>query len=115
MSWGVLPCDIWTALKVHSLGKSDNSWKTTPLPSTLQLCSLGMTLLETLHHACLEKSIVLLSPSCGWAYVEKEKDFLACLPPLSLKQQVSLAAKSGVLCCPGLTGHLSNSGWCAVP
>ena len=37
MIWGVLPCDIWTALRVHSLGKSDNSWKTTPLPSTLAL------------------------------------------------------------------------------
>ena len=97
MIWGVLPCDIWTALRVHSLGKSDNSWKTTPLPSTLQLCRFGMTLLENLHHACLEKSIVLLSPSCGWAYAEKEKDSLACLPPPLLKQQVSLVAKSGGL------------------
>ena len=60
MIWGVLPCDIWTALRVHSLGKYDNSWKTTPLPSTLQLCRFGMT-------PCLEKSIVPLSPSCGWA------------------------------------------------
>ena len=37
---------------------------------------------------CLsQESIVLLSPSSGWACVEKEKDFRACLPPLSLKQQ----------------------------
>ena len=75
-----------------------------PTTPDLQLCRLGMTLLETLHHACLEKSSVLLSPSCGWAYAEKEKDFLACLPPLSLKQQVSLVAKSGVLCCPAAHG-----------
>ena len=88
---GSLPC-----------GKSDNSWKTTPLPSTLQLCRFGMTLLENLHHASLEKSIVLLSPSCGWAYAEKEKDSLACLPPLLLRQQVLLVAKSGVLCCPAV-------------
>ena len=44
------------------------------------------------------RSIVLLLPFCRWAYAEKEKDFLACLPPLSLKQQVSLATKTGVLC-----------------
>ena len=47
---------------------------------------------------------MLLSPSCGWAYAEKEKGCLACLPPLLLKQQVSLAAKSGVLCCPAVHG-----------
>ena len=62
-----------------------------------------MTLLENLHHACLERSIVLLSPSCGWAYAEKEKDSLACLPPPLLKQQVSLVAKGGVVCCPGVS------------
>ena len=108
MIWGALPCDIWTALRVHSLGKYDNSWKTTPQPSTLQLCRFGMTWLENLHHVCLEKSIALLSPSCGWAYAEKEKDSLACLPPLLLRQQVSLVAKSGVLCCPAADGcHMS--------
>ena len=58
------------------LGKFDNSWKTTPLPSTLQLCRRGMTLLETLHHACVEKFSVLLSPSCGWAYAARAGTFV---------------------------------------
>ena len=93
-AWGVLPCDIWTALSVHSLGKSDNSWKTTPLPSTLQLCRLGMTLLETLHHSCLEKSIVLLSPSCGWA----------CASNWVSASQDSIVSR-GVTTCAGMTAH----------
>ena len=103
MIWGVLPCDIWTALRVHSLGKSDNSWKTTPLPSTLQLCRRGMTLLETLHHACLEKFSVLLSPSCGWAYAGKEKDFLRASNWVS-ESQDSIVSR-GVATCAGMTAH----------
>ena len=71
-----------------------------------------------LHHACLEKFSVLPSPFCGWACAGKEKDFLACLPPLSLKRQVSLGAKVGSCAVQqrtDFTGHLSNSGWCAIP
>ena len=43
-----------------------------------------------------------------WMGLEIEKDSLACLPPLLLKQQVSLVAKSVVLCCPAAHGcHMS--------
>ena len=60
--------------------KSDNSWNTAPLPSILQLRRLGMISLETPPHASLEKFSVPPLPFCGWAYVEKEKGSLACLP-----------------------------------
>ena len=44
------------------LGKSDNSWKPTPLPSTLQLCRLGTTLLEKLH------MLFSRNPSCCFCH-----------------------------------------------
>ena len=66
---------------------------------------------ETPPHASLEKFSVLPLPFCGWAYVEKEKGFLACLPPLLLKRQESLVAKSGVSCYPAAHGfHRSQPG-----
>ena len=68
---------------------------------------------QTPPHASLEKFSVLPLPFCGWAYVEKEKGFLACLPPLLLKRQESLVAKSGVSCYPAAHGfHRSHIKQC---
>ena len=60
----------------------------------------------------LEKSSVLPLPSCGWAYGEKEKDFLACLPPrLPKRQEWSPKMGSSVIQQrTGLPSHISNSG-----
>ena len=43
-------CDIWTALRVHSLGKYDNSSKTTSQPSILQLCRFRELQLSSRTH-----------------------------------------------------------------
>ena len=69
-------------------------------------------------HASLEKFSVLPSPFCGWACVEKEKGFLACMPPLLLRCRSGWSPKVGsrvIQQRTGFPGHMSDSGWSALP
>ena len=59
MLWGALPCDIWTALRVHSVGKYDNSWEWHDQFVPCQQLGLWIQRLHCLqrsHHLCWHDS-----------------------------------------------------------
>ena len=101
---GVLPCDILTALslRVHSLPLENPT-----TPGTRLDPAVAQTSHDLIGESspCFSREIQRAAFAILWmGFVGKEKDSLACLPPLSLKRQESLVAKSGVLCYPAAHG-----------
>ena len=96
MIWGVLPCDIWTGSE-GSFRKSDNSWKTTPLPSILQLCLIGEA------PPCFSREIRRAAFAILWMGLRGERKGLPSMLATSFAAGVAGRQKWGLV--------LSTSAW----